>query len=131
VDAWLREDRNTSTIERHYAGTTPTWEIRVLFDGECPLCVKEVDFLKSKDAGSGRIDFVDIADPSYSPDRNAGLSFEQAMGEIHAILPDGSVVTKVRSSVLSLHWNQQCSWNQRGQVSTCGTECCSCASLVT
>ena len=78
------------------AGSTPTWEIRVLYDGECPLCVKEVDFLKGRDSGSGRIDFVDIADASYSPERNAGLSFEQAMGEIHAILPDGSVVTKVR-----------------------------------
>lgn len=76
-------------------GSTPTWDIRVLFDGECPLCVKEVDFLKSRDAGSGKIDFVDIASPEYSPDMNAGLSFEQAMGEIHAILPDGSVVTKV------------------------------------
>jgi hypothetical protein len=62
--------------------------------------VKEVDFLKSRDAGSGKIDFVDIADPSYSPERNAGLSFEQAMGEIHAILPNGSVVTKVRFHLL-------------------------------
>lgn len=52
--------------------------------------------MKGRDGGTGRIDFVDISTPSYSAARNAGLSFEQAMGEIHAILPDGSVVTKVR-----------------------------------
>eukprot|EP00884_Botryococcus_braunii_P009309 jgi/Botrbrau1/1837/Bobra.146_1s0031.1 len=42
-----------------------------------------------------KICFVDIADPSYAPEDNAGISFEQAMGNIHAILADGTVVTNV------------------------------------
>lgn len=67
----------------------------MLYDGDCPLCMKEVNFLRRKDAGRGRIDFVDIASDDYSPAQNAGLSFETVMGEIHAILPDGRVVTKV------------------------------------
>lgn len=68
----------------------------MLYDGDCPLCMREVDFLRGRDGGSGTIDFVDIADRGFTPDRNAGLTFEQAMGEIHAILPDGAIVTKVR-----------------------------------
>jgi predicted DCC family thiol-disulfide oxidoreductase YuxK len=57
--------------------------------------LKEVNFLRDRDS-ENRIEFVDIASPEYDPEQNAGLSFEQAMGEIHAILPDGSIVTKVR-----------------------------------
>ncbi len=34
--------------------------------------------LRRRDAGVGKIRFVDINDPSYSPEANAGLSYEQA-----------------------------------------------------
>lgn len=84
------------------AGSQPTWRIRMLFDGGCPLCMKEVNFLRKRDAGSDHIDFVDIASAGYSPERNAGLSYDTAMGEIHALLPDGSVVTKARCSQIIL-----------------------------
>lgn len=62
-----------------YAGTNskPSWDIRMLYDGDCPLCMREVDFLKSRDAGKGKIDFVDISGPSYSPADNQGITFEQ------------------------------------------------------
>eukprot|EP00892_Ulva_mutabilis_P003634 jgi/Ulvmu1/1642/UM114_0009.1 len=76
-------------------GSEPTWRIRMLYDGDCPLCMREVNFLRDRVGESGTIDFVDIATADYTAERNAGLTFEQAMGEIHAILPDGSVVTKV------------------------------------
>lgn len=33
--------------------------------------------LRRRDEGKGKIDFVDIAAPDYSPEQNAGLSFEQ------------------------------------------------------
>ena len=71
----------------------------MLYDGECPLCMKEVNFLKKRDAGTGNIDFVDIASEDFAPEHNAGLDYVSAMGEIHAILPDGRVVTKVCVSV--------------------------------
>lgn len=72
-----------------------TWEIRLLYDGDCPLCMMEVNMLKEKDAGSGKIDFVDISSPSYSPEANAGVSYVQAMQQIHGILPDGTVIKNV------------------------------------
>ena len=36
-------------------------DLKLLFDGECPLCVKEVNFLKSRNE-KGLIAFVDLAD---------------------------------------------------------------------
>lgn len=39
--------------------------------------------------------FVDIADDDYIPDAHGGVDFETAMGRIHAILPDGTVIQNV------------------------------------
>lgn len=72
-----------------------SWKIKLLYDGECPLCVREVNFLTKKDAGRGIVNFVDIADSNYNPQDNAGIDFATAMGRIHAILPDGSVIKNV------------------------------------
>ena len=71
------------------------WKIKLLYDGECPLCVREVNFLTKRDAGRGIVKFVDIADPNYDPQANAGVDFETAMGVIHAVLPDGTVIKNV------------------------------------
>jgi predicted DCC family thiol-disulfide oxidoreductase YuxK len=72
-----------------------SWQIKLLYDGECPLCVREVNFLQRRDAGRGLVAFVDIADINYNPEANAGIDFETAMGRIHAILPDGSIIKNV------------------------------------
>ena len=53
------------------------WEIKMLYDGDCPLCMREVNMLRKRDADTGRIEFVDIASPDYDPSANAGISFEQ------------------------------------------------------
>jgi predicted DCC family thiol-disulfide oxidoreductase YuxK len=64
----------------HFALPAGNWkpgaEIRMLYDGECSLCMKEVKFLQARDAAAGRIDFVDIAAPSYRPEDNAGITFQ-------------------------------------------------------
>ncbi len=73
----------------------PSWKIKLLYDGECPLCVREVKFLLKRDAGRGIVNFVDIADPNYNPEANAGVDFATAMGRIHGILPDGTVIKNV------------------------------------
>lgn len=73
----------------------PTWQIKLLYDSECPLCMREVNFLKKRDQGRGLVQFVDIADENYSPEANGGIDYETAMGRIHAILPDGSAIKNV------------------------------------
>jgi len=71
------------------------WKIKLLYDGACPLCVREVNFLKRKDGDRGLIKFVDIAADDYAPKDNAGIDFETAMGRIHAILPNGGIIQNV------------------------------------
>lgn len=89
--------------------TAPSWKIKLLYDGECPLCVREVNFLKRRDAGRGRVAFVDIADDAYDPESNGGVDFETAMGRIHAVLPDGAVIQNLEVfrrvyEVLDMGW---------------------------
>lgn len=74
---------------------TPTWQIKLLYDGECPLCVREVNFLRAKDAGRGLVKFVDIAAEDYNPTEHGGVDFETAMERIHAVLADGRVIKNV------------------------------------
>ncbi|MEM6614375.1 MAG: DUF393 domain-containing protein [Cyanobacteria bacterium P01_C01_bin.72] len=71
------------------------WKIKLLYDGECTLCVREVNFLTKKDAGRGIVKFVDIASLDYDPQANSGIDFATAMGVIHGILPDGTVIKNV------------------------------------
>ncbi|NEQ70689.1 MAG: DUF393 domain-containing protein, partial [Symploca sp. SIO2D2] len=73
----------------------PSWQIKLLYDGECPLCVREVNFLSKRDAGRGIVEFVDIADPNYTPEAHGGIDFETAMGRIHAVLPDGTIIKNI------------------------------------
>nr|WP_242043638.1 DUF393 domain-containing protein [Leptolyngbya sp. FACHB-671] len=81
----------------------------MLYDGECPLCLREVNFLQKRDAGRGRVAFVDIAADDYAPEANGGVDFETAMGRIHAVLPDGTVIKNVEVfrrvyEVLGIGW---------------------------
>ena len=71
------------------------WEIKLLYDGECPLCVREVNFLRKQDAGQGLVEFVDIAELDYNPQEHGGIDYETAMGRIHAVLSDGTIVKNV------------------------------------
>ena len=87
----------TSVIEEsgNYSSAQPTWKIKLLYDGECPLCVREVNFLTRKDAERGIIKFVDIASLDYDPQDNGGIDFATAMGLIHGVLPDGTIIKNV------------------------------------
>ena len=86
-----------------------SWKIKMLYDGACPLCLREVNFLRRKDAGRGLVKFVDIAAPEYCPEENGGVSFAAAMGRIHAVLPDDTVVKNVEVfrqiyTILGIGW---------------------------
>ena len=66
------------------------FDVRVYFDGACPLCVRECQFLRRRDRRQ-RIQFVDIAEPGFDP-QGIGVSWEQLMSRIHATLPDGTLI---------------------------------------
>lgn len=71
----------------------PAWQIKVLYDGDCPLCSREVAWLRRRDR-AGRIGFEDIADPDFDA-RAYGTDLDTLMGRIHGVLPDGSLIEGV------------------------------------
>ena len=71
-----------------------TTELTLLYDGGCPLCLREVNFLRKRDQHL-RIAFVDINASDYSPEQHQGISYRQAMGRIHAIQGNGTVLRDV------------------------------------
>ncbi|TKY73467.1 mitochondrial protein [Spatholobus suberectus] len=73
------------------------WKIKMLYDGGCPLCMREVNMLRERNKSYGTIKFVDISSDDYSPEENQGLDYETVMGRIHGILSDGTVVTDVEA----------------------------------
>ncbi len=77
------------------ASSTPTWKINLLYDGDCPLCLWEVEALKRKDKGRGLVKFTNIADQDYAAADNGGVDYATAMGRIHAVLADGTVINNV------------------------------------
>ncbi len=83
------------TTEDQLNTESARWKVNLLYDGECQLCLREVNFLQKKDAGRGIVKFTDIADLDYRPEENGGVDFETAMGRIHAVLADGTVVKNV------------------------------------
>ena len=85
----------SSSTQLEQQSELTTWKIKLLYDGECPLCLREVNFLLKRDAGRGIVNFVDIADINYQPEENGGVDFATAMGRIHAVLPDGTVIKNV------------------------------------
>ncbi|KAA8542636.1 hypothetical protein F0562_023865 [Nyssa sinensis] len=77
--------------------SSQNWKIKMLYDGDCPLCMREVNMLRERDERYGAIKFVDISSDEYSPDENQGLDYQTVMGRIHAIQSDGTVVTDVEA----------------------------------
>jgi hypothetical protein len=63
--------------------------------GDCPLCLKEINFLKTRNEKYSTIDFVDLSAETYSPAANQNISFERGMETIHGILPNGAIITGV------------------------------------
>ena len=70
-------------------------ELTLLFDGACPLCLREVETLRRRDQGRGRLAFVDVDDPAYDPARHGGITYAEAMGRMHALRADGQVIRDV------------------------------------
>ena len=66
----------------------------VFFDGECPLCVKEINLIRWLDRAD-RIKYTDIAAPDFDAEAQTGLSFETLMARIHGRTADGNLIEGV------------------------------------
>lgn len=68
-------------------------ELEVFFDGGCPLCLREINFLNRRDR-HGKIKFTDIDAPDFAPE-SCGKTYDELMAQIYGRLPDGTWITGV------------------------------------
>jgi predicted DCC family thiol-disulfide oxidoreductase YuxK len=83
------------------------WSLALLFDGDYPLCTREIAWLRLRDA-AGSLAFADIAAPAFDPSRY-GRTREQLMAAMHAVRPDGALlvgadVFREAWSLVGLRW---------------------------
>ena len=69
------------------------FKLTFLYDGACPLCLRETNFLKKKDTKKF-INFVDISN-NYFPENFKNISYKQAMNNLHGILGSGEIIVGV------------------------------------
>lgn len=75
------------------------WPLTLYFDGECPLCAREIKLLRSRAAPS-RLLFIDISDAEFDA-TSLGLSFEHMQSSLHARFSDGTWVTGLDATLWS------------------------------
>jgi len=83
-------------IDTHGTGTERDevdFAFEVFYDGDCPLCMREIRILRRLDRHA-RIRFTDIAASDFDA-RSVGLSWSALMESIHGRMPDGTLVKGV------------------------------------
>ena len=60
----------------------------VYYDGACPVCIREIDFMRSR-RGGDEITFSDISDPNTPVPE--GLDRERALARFHVRTSDGTL----------------------------------------
>ena len=71
----------------------PSLWVEVFYDGDCPLCQREICMLQRKDH-DGNIQFTNIAAPDFAP-AAYGMKMEDFMSQIQGRLADGKWITGV------------------------------------
>ncbi len=69
------------------------WQIEVFYDGDCPLCIREIQLLRWLDRHR-RIRFTDIAAANFCA-ADYGKSMPEFMDQIQGRLPSGQWVVGV------------------------------------
>ena len=75
------------------ATATVTPELTLYYDGQCPLCLAEIDFLQGRNA-EGQLAFVDITQAQFEA-ANHQISCDAAMAQIHGRTADGQLLVGV------------------------------------
>jgi len=66
-------------------------KLTFLFDGGCPLCLRETNFLKKRDI-LNQIKFVDINSKDYDQTLFDNISYSEAMSNLHGIIENGEII---------------------------------------
>jgi len=66
----------------------------MVYDGECPLCSREVHLLQSR-SPDAKVQYVDIATKDYQPEKFQNLSYQQTMEQLYVLSAKGDVLKGV------------------------------------
>lgn len=83
----MRGGRAGSRYVKNMTTASDSWAVQVFFDGECPLCMREIRMLRRLDRKQ-RIRFTDIAAADFDAHRY-GTDQATLMGSIHGRVPSG------------------------------------------
>ena len=72
---------------------TSAWDVEVFYDGECPLCRREIAMLRRWDRRE-RVRFTDLTGAGFDP-ASIGKTMAELMAEIHGRLPNGELIVGV------------------------------------
>lgn len=75
------------------------WPLTLYFDGECPLCAREIKFL-SRHATDARLRLVDISSDAFDAEA-LGFTFEHMQSSLHARFADGHWVKGLDATLWS------------------------------
>ncbi len=83
------------------------WRFKLLYDGQCPFCRREVRWLKHRDR-HGVLALEDVTAPDFDSARY-GTTREELLRVIHGVFPDGRMVSRLEAfraayRVVGLGW---------------------------
>lgn len=70
--------------------------LKLLYDGECPICKREICILQKKD-NQTKIKFIDISSKEFSPFEHNNIDYDTAMSQIHAIDGKGNLLVGIQA----------------------------------
>jgi predicted DCC family thiol-disulfide oxidoreductase YuxK len=81
------EKASAETLEDRDSKT----DLELLYDGECPICKREICVLQKKD-NQTKIKFIDISSKEFSPSEHNNIDYHTLMSQIHAIDSQGNLL---------------------------------------
>lgn len=84
------EKATTETLAEHKSNNN----LKFLYDGECPICKREICILQKKDTQS-KIKFIDINSKDFLDSKPNNIDYKTAMSQIHAIDSKGNLLVGI------------------------------------
>lgn len=76
-----------------------SWPLTLYFDGECPLCAREIKLLRAR-SKADRLHFVDLSDEAFDAS-TVGFTHAQMVSSLHARFSDGTWVKGLDATLWS------------------------------
>lgn len=88
--AKIIEKATTETLAERDANTP----LKMLYDGQCPICKREVCMLQ-KQGSQSKIQFTDISAKNFSPSENNNIAYNVAMSQLHVVDIKGNTLVGI------------------------------------